>query len=206
MIGVPPVRRSALEAMHEALGATWISETVRWPESYGDPEGEARAVEGAAGLAEVGPLDKVVVRGPGAAAQVARLRRGTDAWILAPDEVIVVGTRPEDIPAGKVEPGTILVDVSSAYAAFRLTGPSAVGILEELSEIDPTVVGVVQAPIANVRAIVRREDDRPTFTILVARDEAEYLWDALDRIGRRHGLRPVGPAATAPLRVLEPVP
>jgi glycine cleavage system aminomethyltransferase T len=198
----PPIRRSALESTHAALGAEWISETVRWPVSYGDPASEGRAVEATAGLAEVGPLDKVVVRGPGAAGQAARLVNGrrSDAWALATDEVIVVGEGLTKLRAGLEGTGPIAVDVSSAYTVLRLAGPSSVAVLEEVAELDPTASGVLQAPVANVRAIMRREDDRPTFTILVARDEAEYVWDALLRLGRPHGLRPVGPVATAPIR------
>jgi glycine cleavage system aminomethyltransferase T len=35
----------------------------------------------------------------------------------------------------------------------------------------------------------------PGFTLLVARDEAEYLWGALLQLGRGHGLVPVGALA-----------
>ncbi|HVL53703.1 MAG TPA: hypothetical protein VM344_05530, partial [Vitreimonas sp.] len=48
-------------------------------------------------------------------------------------------------------------------------------------------------PAAGVRGVIGRL--RGVVTILVARDEAEYLWGAIVRLGRPHGLVPVGPAA-----------
>ena len=35
----------------------------------------------------------------------------------------------------------------------------------------------------------------PGFTLLVARDEAEYLWETLLELGLAHGLAPVGTEA-----------
>jgi hypothetical protein len=55
--------------------------------------------------------------------------------------------------------------------------------------------------VANVRAILARRDLRgaggearllAAYTLLVARDEAEYLWGALLHLGRRYGLAAVG--------------
>src|SRR6188472_4432180 len=58
-----PIRRSPLEPVHQALGATWISNDVRWPVAYGEVATEAAAVAASAGLADLGPIDKVVLRG-----------------------------------------------------------------------------------------------------------------------------------------------
>ena len=39
---------------------------------------------------------------------------------------------------------------------------------------------------------------QPGYTMMIARDEAAYAWDAIRHIGAAHGLIPVGPAAVAP--------
>ena len=67
------VRRSALEAKHLALAARWIGEDVTWPADYGplNLAGESKAVAAGAGLAEIGPFEEWLVRGPGAADAVA---------------------------------------------------------------------------------------------------------------------------------------
>ena len=71
-------------------------------------DGEASAVAGGAGLAEIGPLDELLLRGPGALAAAARLATGHPAatigravaadlrgepgaaWLLGPDEVLLL--------------------------------------------------------------------------------------------------------------------
>jgi heterotetrameric sarcosine oxidase gamma subunit len=182
-----PIRRSALEARHAALGASWISDSVRWPAAYGDPDLDRAVVATAAGIAEIGPLDIHVVRGAGAADGQAG--SGDEAWVLAPDEVLVFGGLP------KLERALTVIDVSSGWTALRISGPATSAILEEACPVDLSEPGIVQAPIANVRVTVRVTDASSARTLLVARDEAQYLWDALLGIGERHGLRPVGPGA-----------
>jgi glycine cleavage system aminomethyltransferase T len=58
---------------------------------------------------------------------------------------------------------------------------------------------LIQAPLAGVRAFITRldADGEPGYTMMVARDEAAYVWDALLEIGTAHGLVPVGPDAVA---------
>ena len=61
---------------------------------------------------------------------------------------------------------------------------------------------IVQAPIAGVRvALVRTEAGTDLrYTLLVARDQAEYLWDSLLLIGAPHRLTPVGAKAIGAVR------
>jgi sarcosine oxidase subunit alpha len=69
-----PAKRSAVHRRHRALGAT-----VRWAGDwrraydYGDPEGEAVAVQASAGLIDVSTLGKLLVRGPDAGELLDRL-------------------------------------------------------------------------------------------------------------------------------------
>jgi sarcosine oxidase subunit alpha len=69
-----PAKRSALHARHRELGAT-----VRWAGDwrraydYGDPEGEALAVQETAGAIDVSTLGKLLLRGPEAGELLDRL-------------------------------------------------------------------------------------------------------------------------------------
>src|SRR5262249_13485385 len=59
-----PAKRSAIHGRHRELGASvkWAGDWRR-AYDYGDPEGEALAVQSAAGLIDVSTLGKLVVRG-----------------------------------------------------------------------------------------------------------------------------------------------
>jgi sarcosine oxidase subunit alpha len=69
-----PAKRSPLHARHEAAGAQmmWTGQWRR-PHSYGDPDGEVRAVHERLGVIDVSTLGKIVVEGPDAAALLERL-------------------------------------------------------------------------------------------------------------------------------------
>src|SRR5688572_10188213 len=125
-----PIRRSALEAVHARLGARWRSEQERWPVSYGDVEGESRALHNGIALAEPGPYDKLIVRGASIIADLrwlgfparpgdltpARSLDGVNAWTLAADEAVIVR-------------------IGAASPAATTTAPAAVGPEGSLSEI-----------------------------------------------------------------------
>ena len=149
-------------------------------------------------LSEVAPLDKVVARGIGSPETAGRIvHEGAVAiWNLDADEALV-GSRPGEAAAATraVAGARTTVDVSSGFAALRLAGPAARALLEEVCPVDLSADAVpdraiVQAAVANVRVILGRTDvrDQPAFTLLVARDEARYLWDALTDVGEPHGL------------------
>jgi heterotetrameric sarcosine oxidase gamma subunit len=213
-----PVRRGALDQVHERLGARWAPDGSRWPGSYGDPGRELAAATRAVALAEVGPLDKLTVKGPATrtALSAARLPheagrvrrvRGIEVWGLAGDEAVVLW------PAGAAgtgklaarlgAPGAAVTDQSSGLAVLRLVGPAARGVLEEATAVDLSERavadrGIVEASVANVVVTLARQDLRggaPGFTILVPRDLAEYLWAALLDLGSGHGIAPVGAEA-----------
>ena len=71
---VEPAKRSSIHARHRALGATvkWAGDWRR-AYDYGDPAGEALAVNRAAGLIDVSTLGKLLVRGADAGAFLDRL-------------------------------------------------------------------------------------------------------------------------------------
>jgi aminomethyltransferase len=221
--GVNVTRRSALETTHARLGAVFVSDTIRWPLSYGDDAAEARAVTSAAGLAELGPFAELLLRGPEAAATAAAVlgasipdrpaavpgvsldgTTGT-TWSLGPDEVLLVG--PIGGWAAALErrlagPNVSAIEMTGARTVLGLAGPAAPAILAELCPVDTTPAtmaegDLIQAPLAGPRAFIARRDaaGTPGYTIMVARDEAAYVWDSLVHVGAAHGLVPVGPAA-----------
>jgi sarcosine oxidase subunit alpha len=71
---VEPAKRSSLHGRHRELGASvkWAGDWLR-AYDYGDPEGEALAVNRAAGLIDVSTLGKLIVRGPDAGEFLDRL-------------------------------------------------------------------------------------------------------------------------------------
>jgi heterotetrameric sarcosine oxidase gamma subunit len=217
-VSATPVRRGPLEHVHAALGARWIDEAIRWPASYAVPEREQDAVRNAGGVAEIGPLDKLLVTSASAASGLAAagltLESGrvaangeAEVWGLAPGEAIVV-TPPggTDALATQVRAArAAATDVSSGWTMLALAGPRIPDPLQEACAVDLSDRALregqaVQASMAGVRVIVARIDIGgrvPAFRVLVARDEAEHLWGALLHLGRPHGLTPVGQRAMA---------
>jgi aminomethyltransferase len=184
-----PVRRSALDSVHRRLGGhAGGTPLLRWPLSYGDPDGERRIVAAAIGLAEPGLSDKRVVRGHGALAacraagldgRPGRVTPATDGgisiWAIAEDEAWLTAEAP--VPGGPaIAPadfgpvtahleaaGVHVTDVSSGWTVLRLAGPRVLDLLEELvpENLAPAVVpdlAIVQAPMAGCRVILARRD------------------------------------------------
>ena len=191
-----PVRRSPLEATHARLGARWRSEFERWPVSYGDDAGEAGAVREGIGLAEPGPYEKFLVRGPSALVdlrwlglasvagrlQPARSLDGVNTWVPAEDEALLVrlagtGALPGraatvateslfEIAAKLRSAGASVVDVSSAYTLFRLVGPRLPALLQELSPVDLSARAVPDLRIVQAPVVGLR-------TMLARRDHGD---------------------------------
>jgi sarcosine oxidase subunit alpha len=122
---VEPAKRSSIHPRHRALGAT-----VRWAGDwrraydYGDPEGEALAVNQAAGLIDVSTLGKLLVRGPDAGDFLDRLYPNRFSN-LKPGR-IRYGVISSD--AGRiVDDGTICrIDDESFYVTTTSSGAGAV--------------------------------------------------------------------------------
>lgn len=225
----PVIRRSALEAQHLALDARWIADDVHWPAGYGagNDTMEQSALARGAGLAEIGPIDELLLRGLGARSTVGRSLMGGatpttgravaveirgelgEVWLLAADEVLILapvgGTALAAVAIEVASDDISAIEMTGARTSLRLAGPTAPAILAELCPDDTTPTSLVQgsliqAPLAGVRAFIARQDAgaQPGYTIMIARDEAAYVWDVLCHIGEAHGLVPVGPAALTP--------
>lgn len=155
-------------------------------------EGVAPLTGGDLSLRELGPFDKTVARGIGSAAVAGRVvdAGAVTIWHLSPDEAIVLVPPARSAEAGGVLAGArSSVDVSSGHAVLRLAGRHAPALLAAACPVDLAEHAVpdrtiVQAAVAAVRVVLARieDDGEPGFTILVARDEARYLWDALTEL------------------------
>ncbi len=215
-----PVRRSPLEPVHIALGAIWPEDAARWPTTYGDEVAEAAALAETAAIAEIGPIDKLVIRGRqteaalhtlGVSVATRAVVKGEgpiQAWCLADDEAMLLVPGSHSAATGsataelveRVETiGATVTDLSSGINVLRLAGPAAPSILVEACAVDTSPAAldqgdIVQASMAGVRVSLARQDhsDAPAYTLLVARDQAEYLWESLRMLGAPHGLAAVG--------------
>lgn len=120
-----PAKRSALHQRHRQLGATvrWAGEWRR-AYDYGDPEGEALAVQQRAGIIDVSTLGKLIVRGPDAGTFLDRLysNRLSD---LAPGRVRYGVLSSE---AGRImDDGTVCrLDDATFYVTTTSSGAGAV--------------------------------------------------------------------------------
>ncbi|MBF8289512.1 MAG: sarcosine oxidase subunit gamma [Chloroflexi bacterium] len=229
-------RRSAIEAEHIELGARWLADDIHWPAGYGEAVATATgaAVALGAGLAEIGPLDELLLRGPGALAAAATHATGGAGggatggatttvgravaadllgepgaiWLLGPDEVLLLapsgGSALRTLASDLATDDVSAIEMTGSRTSLRLAGPAAPAILSELCPANTTPAAMaqgdlVQAPLGGVRAFIARQDAgaQPGYTIMVARDEAAYVWEILRRVGAPHGLAPVGPAAVS---------
>src|SRR5262245_20551995 len=94
-----PARRSPLETVHAALGARWISDSLRVPSDYGSPDSERAAVQATGGLAELAPRGGLLVTSDraipslehaGLPVTVGQVEAtdGAELWGLATNEVL----------------------------------------------------------------------------------------------------------------------
>jgi sarcosine oxidase subunit alpha len=145
-------RRSAVHGRHRELGAT-----VRWAGAwrraydYGDPEGEALAVQESAGLIDVSTLGKLLVRGADAGELLDRLYPNRMSS-LNPGRIRYGILTSE---AGRItDDGTVCrVDADDFYVTTTSSGAAAVEQwfswwLAEWNDLDATVTDVTQGVAA----------------------------------------------------------
>ena len=196
---LPPLR-SPLASIHAAFGSDVTieggAEIVR---SYGDPERERAALSGTIGLADITVLSKIDIRGDVNPALSAALDDGVAR--IAKDWAVVFaapGPVADRVAAMQAAVGTaaMVTDVTHLYAGFALAGPSLSDALARLTSWDPSgldVGGATGAPIADVRAIVRRrEASVPVMEVWVAMEFARYVWRSVLEVVERLGGEPVG--------------
>jgi sarcosine oxidase subunit alpha len=176
-----PAKRSALHQRHRELGATvqWAGDWRR-AYDYGDPEGEALAVQRGAGVIDVSTLGKLIVRGRDAGAFLDRLypNRFSD---LRPGRVRY-GVLTSD--AGRIlDDGTVCrLDEHTYYVTTTSSGAEATQQwfawwLSEWS-LDVEVTDVSQGVAAINLAGPRARDILAPFTDVDCRPQAFKYLDA----------------------------
>ncbi len=222
-----PVRRSAMHHKHVALGAAMV-ERVGWqrPARYTSVEQEVRQLRSKAGLCDVSPTGKLSLLGdliesflsaafPGLAPpDVGAVRRhdlagwgGLDSVVLARlarDEIMVLASSGQAAPLSEAlveTPGRCAhaVDLTSALAGIRITGPCSRLLLAGVTEFDlaPETfpdMSCAQTRTAEIHCILLRQDsgELPSYELYFGREYGEYMWDALLEAGEEYGALPVG--------------
>ncbi len=207
-----PVKRSALARRHRALGAAMAARDG-WEVAgrFAAPEEEARRAREGAVLADVSWIGKLEVKGVDPKVQAPSPAGSRRVWRLARGQWIVT-FEPEDREAAEREiralaslyPCVRMTDVTSALAALLLAGPRSRDVLAKLTSLDLSERAMAdlacgQASLAQVHALVLRQDlgTLPAFRLLVGRESAEHVWDAVVHAGRDLDLAPAGLEALA---------
>ncbi len=217
---------------HQQHGAQFILEADwKRVESYGDADEEVSLVCRAAGICDATPLTKIDVQGKDAAPFLARHLpetaipkegfhnrgrlsgngEGSEIHVarLTTERFLVFGTPEarESLVAHFCKPALDLrcahvTDLTSAFAAIRLAGPSSADVLKKMCPLRLDRRGLLcgqcaQIPLARVGAVVMRDDliGLMSYLVLVSRDFGEYVWKSLMSAGEGHHIRQFGLAA-----------
>lgn len=224
-----PYRVSAIYDAHVALGATFRDEgDWRVADVYTTPEAETERALAAVGLSDASACGKLVVRGDGIdavlakAAAIDRFAVGTAERVLvegarvlalrpASDELVLLSPVVDaaavlDVVASAAAGVACahLTDVTAAFAVLDLIGPRALELLARLCPLELRALAplvLVQGELARVHGLLVRLDRpaEPAFRGLVAREYGASVWASLVEAGHDLGLVPVGAAARAHL-------
>lgn len=90
-----------------------------------------------------------------------------------------------------------VTDVTSVYAAFHLIGPRATEVLKRVGRAQVDTVQswhCVQSVTARVWSLLLRHEkgQSPAWLVLLSRDFAEYVWEAVLAAGHEFAIRPFG--------------
>jgi glycine cleavage system aminomethyltransferase T len=177
------MKRSALYTLHRRAGATF-ADYSGWelPAFFVSSEQEARQIRDGAGLADISYLSKSdFIREP-----------QRPSWRLGANHYLSVSAPSPDA-------STAGIDVTSVYAALHLVGPRAQDVLGKLTSLNLSEAAFpdrrsAQASLAHVPAIFLREDvgALPAFYLVITRDYAESVWEAILHAGHEFNLCPSG--------------
>jgi sarcosine oxidase subunit alpha len=220
---------------HLAMGAT-MAERGGWqqPAYYRSADEELRLLSETVGLCDISPAGKLKLQGsdldqllaavfPGAGGLPAGgVRRvagdhgpGPSPVVLARlalDEILAVTPTDQASSLAETLRGgpdrcAHVVDLTSALASVRVTGPEAGPLLARVTELDASPpafpdMQCAQAKVAEVHGTLLRMDlgGVPSFDLYFSRDFGAYMWDALMEAGEPHGVAPVGTDAMARLQ------
>ena len=177
------MKRSALFYIHQRGGAQF-GERWGWevPVVFSSPESEFEAVCESSGLTDLSHFAKFDLQA----------EPGQHSGRLGRNHYLVLGAPPLNVPAGAT-------DITSVYADLFLAGPLSRSTLGKLTSLNVSASGLpdracAQANVAHVHATVLREDIKaiPGFHILVSREYAEAVWEAILHAGREFHLQSFG--------------
>jgi len=220
-----PYKLTPMHYWHQQHGAEMADVAGwQCPLSYGDPTAEIAAGNSAVAIADATPLSKVDIQGHGLNAFLGTLF-GASLPVPGHCEPVVVGSKPaylvrlasdRAIVLADSEQRVFLVshlseaaaghtcvhvtDMTSAYAAIRLVGPMSSELLKKVSSAPVETMpadACVQTAAARVWCLlVRRDYPRAlSWLALVARDYAEYVWEAFLSAGKNLQIKPFGAKA-----------
>ena len=221
-----PVSRSPMERQARVAGGRFeIREGWSLAVAYASPEHEAETVRRGAGWADMSHLGKLELQAApedleaifstntGARFELGSARRTTGTWWcpLAPSRLLVVCEPSrlasvrgllEDAISTSGMPAS-LVDVTTAFAALTVVGPSAREVFARFCAIDlrphvTPVGGVCPGSVARQPGIVICEGEQ-RFLMLFGWAVGEYMWRQVEEAGRRLGGAPVGVDSLASL-------
>ena len=205
---MPAIRHTALFHAHERAGAS-LMEHHGWrvPAYFTFAQKEAEQLSKRAGLADLSCMTKLDLKGWGLKTPPA-VAEGR-AWCLGPLHYLVTCQPPKreavnayllSSPASRdlsLPPPVYITEVTSVYAQFLLAGPRSRDILGKLTSLNVPALqnlACAQASLAHAHSIVLRDDfqDLPAFHILVSREYAESVWEAILHAGHEFELAPIG--------------
>src|SRR5262249_37716969 len=174
----------ALFYIHQREGAQF-GERCGWevPVIFSSPESELAAVRESSGLTDLSYFAKFDLQA----------EPTQPFWRLGRNHYLVLGEPPVNVPAVGA------TDITSVYADLFLVGPSSRSALGKLTSLNVSESRLsdracAQTSVAHVHAIVLREDIKaiPGFHILVSREYAEAVWEAVLHAGREFRLQSFG--------------
>jgi sarcosine oxidase, subunit alpha len=221
-----PYRLTPIHEWHQRHGAH-MAEISGWNRvlNYGDLNSEVSAINTAVGLCDASPLSKVDVQGKHSEQMLARFMKVPEIGECAsaglshrgePPAYVARLTRDRFIFFGEAEQGgwvyerlkdaasgyacVHVTDLTSAYTALHLAGPSSTKLLKKLgpARIDSLKDNrCLQSPLARVVTFLIRRDvrDIPAWLLLFSRDYGEYVWECILSAGHEFGIRPFGTEA-----------
>jgi heterotetrameric sarcosine oxidase gamma subunit len=190
------------------------------PARYASAEGEATQVRERAGLADVSWMVRIELKGYGLNAPPA-FKQEVRSWTLAPRHLLVTGgprareTVMETLQSFRATASDLALpapvywtEMTSIYAQLLLAGPHSRDVLGKLTSLNLSEtalpnLGCAQTSLAHTHAIVLRDDlgSLPAFHLLVSREYAESVWEALFHAGLEFHLAAFGLEAQALLSV-----
>ena len=211
------IKQSALLHEHQQMKAS-MTEHHGWltPARFTSADQEAAQVRESVGLADLSWMARFELKGYGLKAPLT-FSQGARCWALAPQhllvtcdpmarESVVETLQSLRAPASDLALPALVywTEMTSIYAQLLLAGPRSRNVLSKVTSLNISEgalpnAGCGQTDLAHAHTIVLRDDlaTLPTFHLLVSREYAESVWEALLHAGLEFHLAPIGLEAQA---------